>query len=71
MQKHASHNHHSYRVLLVPPNTPTEDIAKLANAGLLRCERLRASSAEQAARHAFLVYNLPVHSVERIEEVAA
>ena len=62
---------HSYRVLLVPQNTPAEDIANLASAGLLRIARLRAPSAEQAIRNARVVYNLPVHSVERIEEVPA
>ena len=34
-------------------------------------ERLRAPDAEQAARNARVVFNLPVHRVERLEEVAA
>lgn len=63
---------HSYRVRLVPHNTPAEDVAKLASAGMLRCERLRAADASQAARNAFVVFGgLPIHSVERIEEVEA
>lgn len=65
-------NLYSYRVLLVPHNTPAEDVVKLASAGMLRCERLRAPDATQAARNAFVVFGgLPIHSIERIEEVEA
>lgn len=66
-----TNTNHSYRVLLIPADTAADDVAKLASAGMLRCERLRAPSAEQAARNARVVFNLPVHSVERVEEVAA
>ncbi len=62
---------HSYRVFLIPQNTSNEDVEKLANANMLRTERLRAPDAEQAARNARVVFNLPVHRVERLEEVAA
>lgn len=59
-------------MLLVLHNTPSEDMPKLTSAGMLRCARLRASDATQAARNAFVVFGgLPIHSIERIEEVEA
>lgn len=61
----------SYCAHPVPQGTALDQVELLANAKALRAPRLKAENAECAAHAAHHVTGLSVHSVERVDQVAA
>ena len=61
----------SYRAALIPAGLEREDVETHAAAGTLPTIRVRARDCAHAQWAAHQVTGRPVHSAERVEEVAA
>jgi len=61
----------SYRAALIPHGIQGEDVETHAAAGTLPTIRVKARDCQHAQWAAHIVTGRPVHSAERVEEVAA